>query len=555
MTTILESKVTLEQSDNVEVVWRRSWFSWRKILIMLFVFLVVFLYFCLVPARLIISPETTLITRLKPDGMPDYVGEFLLEHNSQLTNHDDNGLRMVIEKFGPYVLEKSSLMRNSVWEDLPNDNTEMGNWYREKWIPLCNAMSIDPTKKPAEYKPISRKIDAMKNETKDKEYKKHDFLFSLTTKSWRAEDYPDIAEFVREAEEVLTVFAAAAKKPQWICYEYEARSMIEISLSGIWSAPIVCNDFAIRANERISRNDIAGAFDDALAIIRIGRHITKGSTLSERLTGFDLEIKGIRVIQSILTYGNPSVEQIHQFIKELDNLPKADYSLDKIIKFEKMAELEMLFSLHNVFQDDENIWKDIFKTSPSLRMLAWLSVLPIDYNIASKRMLSRFNYMEEIKKETDYQKRKQICEQNWRDVNRLTDALKMPQETLFRLPFIRLRSTLMADYASRFMLPAIDAYENRETRVETLKNLLRVSFALELYQRENGQYPDKLEAIAPKYISVIPNDIFTSKELTYKKNDDGYILYSFGQNGIDDNGTDGEYNEDIVVERKKDSAK
>ncbi|MDR1925440.1 MAG: hypothetical protein LBQ66_13800, partial [Planctomycetaceae bacterium] len=60
--------------------------------------------------------------------------------------------------------------------------------------------------------------------------------------------------------------------------------------------------------------------------------------------------------------------------------------------------------------------------------------------------------------------------------------------------------------------------------------------------------PDKLESIAPKYIDVIPEDPFTSKELTYKKIDNGYILYSFGKNKIDDGGDD---SKDITVERKR----
>ncbi|MDR1923463.1 MAG: hypothetical protein LBQ66_03720 [Planctomycetaceae bacterium] len=550
MSTNLESKMTLEKTENVNVERERSWFSRRKILITMTVLLLVSLYFCLVPSRLVVSPETTLTTLLKPNGKPDYVGTFRQEHNGQLTNPDDNGLRMVIEKFGPYVLEMSPLMRNSVWEDLPKDTTGMGNWYREKWIPLCDAMSIDPAKKPVEYKPISVKID----ETKKEEYVKRTFLTSLMTKSWRAEDYPDIAEFVRENEGALAVYAAAAKKPQWICYRYETNNITETLLPDVQSTRSACRDFAIRANERISRNDIAGAFDDALSIIRIGRHLTKGESLVERLAGFSGELIGIDVIQSILTYGNPNAEQIHQFIKELDNLPKADHSLDKIIRFEKMAVLELLFNLRNEFRDNKDDWQNMINSDSRAQMLTWLSILPIDYNIASKRIQSCYINMEKANKETDYRKRKQICASLDHAVEKAGGAITKPQEVLFRLPLIQLRSTLVADYISLLMFPSFGAFANAEARLETLKDLLRISFALELYQRENGQYPDKLEVLAPKYISAIPNDIFTSNELTYKKNDNGYILYSFGQNEIDDNGAAEQY-KDITVERKKDSSK
>ncbi|MDR1925484.1 MAG: hypothetical protein LBQ66_14020 [Planctomycetaceae bacterium] len=550
MSTNLESKVTLEKTDNVNVERKRSWFSRRKILITLFVILAVLSYFCLVPSRLVLSPETTLITLLKPDGTPDYVGAFLLEHNGQLTNPDSNGLRMVIEKFGPYILEQSALMRDCVWEDLPKDESWHGKFYREKWIPLCNAMSIDPAKKPVEYKPISAKIV----ETKKEEYKKSGFHSSLTTKSWRAEDYPDIAEFVRENEGAMAVYAAAAKKPQWICYRYEPNILIGILLPDVHVTRAVYSDFAIRANERISRNDIAGAFDDALTILRIGRHITNNSrTFVETFVGIVADKMGIDVIQSILTYGKPSAEQIHQFIKELDNLPKTDQSLDKIIRLQKMFELELLFKLRDeLVGNKDNLYdNDDVPPNPQIRLLRWLSILPIDYNVASKRIHVYYAILEEMSKETDVKKRRQIGLRYDPEVMKLGDTIKKTQDTLLRLLPIRYRSELVADHINCFMLPAVGSFANAEAKTETLKDQLRVSFALELYQRENGQYPDNLEALVPKYISVIPDDIFASQKLTYKKNDNGYILYSLGLNEIDDNG-DAQQFKDLVVERKID---
>jgi len=53
---------------------------------------------------------------------------------------------------------------------------------------------------------------------------------------------------------------------------------------------------------------------------------------------------------------------------------------------------------------------------------------------------------------------------------------------------------------------------------------------------DNGKYPKTLNELAPKYLTKIPNDLFTEKPLTYQPNESGYLLYSFGQNEKDDNG-------------------
>ncbi|MDR1925438.1 MAG: hypothetical protein LBQ66_13790 [Planctomycetaceae bacterium] len=535
MSTNLEAKVTRN----------RSWFAKRRVwcvLLVLFVLFLVFLYFGLLPSRLIISPETTLITKLKPDGKPDYVGTFMLEHNGQLTNPDDNGLRMVVEKFGPYVLARSSVMKGCTWEDLPADSTDAGKWYRKEWIPLCNAMSIDPTKKPIEYKPIRAKL----RETEKAKYKEDTFQTELTTNPWRAEDYPDIVKFVEEAEEALAVYSIAAKKTQWVCYRSVDNSLIGILSPDVQSVRDVCNDFAIRANERISRNDISGAFDDAVSMMRIGRHLENASNAVERLIGFSVEELGINVIQSILTHCNPNAEQIRQFISELEKLKKYNKSLDNIIKLDKMMFLEILFACHRMKGDNFS-----YIANDEFSALMWrLSViLPVDYNVASKRLQAHFIPLEKVNKEHNQRKRIDIIHQAEVDLSKLAHRLRQPQEAFVRMPAIWHRSTLLADYVCAWLMPAYRSFFYVETRLEVRRDLLRVSLALELYQRENGHYPDKLESIAPKYIDAIPEDQFTSKELTYKKIDNGYILYSFGQNKIDDGGDN---TKDITVERTRD---
>ena len=62
------------------------------------------------------------------------------------------------------------------------------------------------------------------------------------------------------------------------------------------------------------------------------------------------------------------------------------------------------------------------------------------------------------------------------------------------------------------------------------------AFALEAYRRDEGRYPAKLGALAPRYLRAIPGDLFGSGPLTYRPTKDGYLLYSVGLNGEDDGG-------------------
>jgi len=65
---------------------------------------------------------------------------------------------------------------------------------------------------------------------------------------------------------------------------------------------------------------------------------------------------------------------------------------------------------------------------------------------------------------------------------------------------------------------------------------MHIALALAAHHRDRGRYPAKLNDLAPKYLPAIPDDLFSGKPLIYRLTDNGYLLYSVGVNGRDDNG-------------------
>ncbi len=68
-----------------------------------------------------------------------------------------------------------------------------------------------------------------------------------------------------------------------------------------------------------------------------------------------------------------------------------------------------------------------------------------------------------------------------------------------------------------------------------------IMLALQQYRAETGQYPDSLDELAPAILEVIPSDPFSVDGFVYRKLADeplgkGYMLYSIGADGVDNNG-------------------
>ena len=63
---------------------------------------------------------------------------------------------------------------------------------------------------------------------------------------------------------------------------------------------------------------------------------------------------------------------------------------------------------------------------------------------------------------------------------------------------------------------------------------------LERYRLANGHFPETLEALAPRLISPLPNDVLTGEPYKYRLRDDGrFVLYSIGWDEKDDGGVAG----------------
>jgi hypothetical protein len=96
------------------------------------------------------------------------------------------------------------------------------------------------------------------------------------------------------------------------------------------------------------------------------------------------------------------------------------------------------------------------------------------------------------------------------------------------------------DMLSKMLLPSLVGISEKSARGQVFADLARVACALERCRLANGQFPDTLDALVPKFIESLPRDVINGQPLKYRRTDDGqFILYSVGWNETDDGGTVG----------------
>jgi hypothetical protein len=98
------------------------------------------------------------------------------------------------------------------------------------------------------------------------------------------------------------------------------------------------------------------------------------------------------------------------------------------------------------------------------------------------------------------------------------------------------RGEMIGNIMIGLMLPAFDKIQSAAERFEQEQRNLHLAFLLAAYQQDHGRYPEKLDELVPKYLVNIPNDFFSDKPLIYRPEGKGYLLYSVGPNGTDEEG-------------------
>ena len=90
---------------------------------------------------------------------------------------------------------------------------------------------------------------------------------------------------------------------------------------------------------------------------------------------------------------------------------------------------------------------------------------------------------------------------------------------------------------AKMLMPAYSGVPQKVAFAQNEVDMAMLACALERYRLSQGQYPDDLNALVPRFVTVLPHDIINGQPLKYRRADNGrFVLYSAGWNEKDDGG-------------------
>ena len=88
----------------------------------------------------------------------------------------------------------------------------------------------------------------------------------------------------------------------------------------------------------------------------------------------------------------------------------------------------------------------------------------------------------------------------------------------------------------RLSIQAVRKAQTKHNSIIAHERLLAAELALRCYQLDQGRVPARLDDLLVNYFSKLPQDPFTSQPLIYRPQGTNWLLYSVGEDGVDDGG-------------------
>ena len=113
-------------------------------------------------------------------------------------------------------------------------------------------------------------------------------------------------------------------------------------------------------------------------------------------------------------------------------------------------------------------------------------------------------------------------------VEKIENNLNWEKEHVFRPGGLKIISGMM--------LPALGKAVRKHLYLDALTRVTRSGIAVERFRLKNGKTPESLEELVPVFLEELPLDEFSGGALQYKVRENGYVIYSVGDDGEENDG-------------------
>lgn len=494
-----------------------------------------------------ISKETTYITEpLREDGYPDYVAALDRRLREGVTP-ENNAAVLLWKAVGPGEIWKEHRERYFEMLGIP-PLPEKGDYF------------VDLDKYLAQQKDIARSAGAKSEPGATTDA--YDLLAPALKRPWSKEEFPLLAAWLATNEKPLALVVEASNRSR----RYDPlvggkrTPVIAVHLPAHSLYRSVCSALRARAMLRLKVGMVNEAWADLLTSHRLARLVGQSPMAIDAVIAGSLDEAACAGDQALLQNERLAAAQTSKMRQDLDRLPAMPPLADRYEiarRFEYLdavlvacrdgtkASLVGLEPLTGLADDegwkglgelsDVKEWKGMKGTIRSLRRYSHTT--ETDWDLILRKGNLWYDRVVDACRQPNRAARRESLKRIDEDLRNLketaADATSLESAMLVnpRLAFSeRLGQLCLIMLGPETLRADTQAADRGAMRFD----LDKLAFSLAAYRADHGCYPERLADLTPKYVTDVPKDIFTDADLHYRREGNGFLLYSVGINGKDD---------------------
>ena len=389
---------------------------------------------------------------------------------------------------------------------------------------------------------------------------------------WAAKDHPALAQWLKANQEPLDKLVEGTTRPRYYMFCVRPEDQDELA----WASPMasilhpylnIGRMLLIRANLALAEHRYDDARRDILALYRLGSLIDQDCTLIARMIGASLGAMADLEIQHVCgDFDVKTRKALMDDIRQMPPSPPVATLIDGAERFWAIQSLSQMAVDPDALKASVAQWKSVLGPVATTTQLGENPF--IDY-------CSRMDFLADIASEVDWNKvlaaMNTACDRNI-EATRVQSpemkrqkvaALRVGQDEINKRAKNRPNPTASGDAKTSWAIDCVQSdmgsggaatlirADQMTDRATAMRRMTVICLALSLHKADKGRYPQTLADLAPAYLKAVPTDIFTGKDFVYKPLENGYTLYSVGENGIDNGGETGKPGCDDMTVRTK----
>lgn len=387
---------------------------------------------------------------------------------------------------------------------------------------------------------------------------------------WTDDELPEAARWLGTVNAPLDAIVDAIHRPAYyapLIRPYPEATMIEVLLPHLGMHRGIARSLNMRVRWNLGRDDIDAAITDWFALKRLACLQQREPILISNLVGISIQALSHDAFNLIVSQPGFTAEHIEQMQDVLNTLPEGVSMTDVVQRAERVSILDLLTQasrgrvqiLDTIRMMQSVTWRDepatffvndqgpdpltalmshpSFDLDRALRRVnaawdQWFGEVPANY----AEFVARQEQVETIIEQMATQSRQNMPSLMAMGQNGIPDAADHGQI-----------ADATADLMLGILTPSLISAITTERQSQAQVALEPVALALAAYRLDQGGYPPLLQSLVPDYLDAMPADPLGDKSLRYRRQVDGYLLYSIGTNLTDDGGVHDFREGDIVL--------